>query len=63
MEYIEQCQEGKSGIYTFYRISIKGWERIAELNRNIGTFNYGFIAMSFDDDVNYIEKSFKQAIQ
>ena len=63
MEYIEQCQEGKSGIYTLYRISIKGWERIAELKKNNSTFNYGFIAMSFDDDVNYIEKLFKQAIQ
>lgn len=63
MEYIEKCQEGKSGIYTDYRISIEGWKHIAELNKYNSVFNYGFIAMSFDEDVNYIEKLFKQAIQ
>lgn len=75
MEYIEIIHRGPDGMYshyrilierrkrTYYRISIEGWKRIAELTKNQSVYNYGFIAMSFDDKVKYIGEIFKGAIQ
>jgi len=64
IEYIELAQEYKQDVNkNRYRISFNGWKHIAELNKNESISNYGFIAMAFSDDVAYIERVFKQAIQ
>lgn len=63
LNYVEKCDEESSGFLTDYRISIQGWKHISELNKNESIFNYGFIAMSFDSEVAYIERIFKRAIQ
>ena len=61
LNYIETAT--RSDTELGYRIAIDGWKRVSELMKNNTTGNYGFIAMSFDDEVKYIERSFKQAIQ
>ena len=63
MEYIEKITPQAGDLGALYRIAIAGWKRIAELKREIPMYKYGFIAMSFSKDVEYIEKIFKQAIQ
>ncbi len=63
MEYIENIEMKPAEIYGGHRISIEGWKRIAELTKNQSVYNYGFIAMSFDDKVKYIGEIFKKAIQ
>lgn len=46
-----------------YRLTYKGWQRIAQLNKNNNVIKQGFIAMSFDKEVEYIQGIFKQAIR
>jgi nucleoside 2-deoxyribosyltransferase len=46
-----------------YRLTYKGWQRIAQLSKNNNVIKQGFIAMSFDVEVEYIQSIFKQAIR
>ena len=45
-----------------YRIAIEGWKKISDLKKTSETSKQGFIAMSFDHSVEYIELAFKKAI-
>lgn len=45
-----------------YRITLTGWKRVAELRKTNELSKQGFIAMSFDPQVRYIEDCFKKAI-
>lgn len=45
-----------------YRITLTGWKRVAELRKTNALSKQGFIAMSFDPQVKYIEDCFKKAI-
>lgn len=63
MEYIENVYPQDNGLYAYQRIAISGWQRIAELKKNSSVYKYGFIAMSFSDEVAYIETAFKKAIR
>lgn len=45
-----------------YRITLTGWNRVAELRKTNELSKQGFIAMSFDSQVKYIEDCFKKAI-
>lgn len=63
MEYIENVYPDRTDIYGAQRIAISGWKRIAELKKDIAVYKQGFIAMSFAEEVKYIELIFKQAIQ
>lgn len=46
-----------------YRLTYKGWQRIAQLSKNNSVIKQGFIAMSFDKEIEYIQNIFKQAIR
>ena len=46
-----------------YRLTYKGWQRIAILVKSNNAIKQGFIAMSFDNEVEYIQNIFKQAIR
>ena len=61
MEYVE-CIDSIPQKFSDYRIAAYGWKRIADLKKNFSAYKYGFIAMSFSDEVAYIETVFKQAI-
>ena len=50
-EYVKEC-----------RITLAGWKRVAELRKTNELSKQGFIAMSFDPQVKYIEDCFKKAI-
>ena len=50
-EYVKEC-----------RITLTGWKRISELGKTNELSKQGFIAMSFDPQVKYIEDCFKKAI-
>ena len=63
IQYIEVVQDHNQEDLIDYRISIDGWKRIAELTKNQSVYNYGFIAMAFDEKVEYIKEIFKKAIQ
>ena len=45
-----------------YSITVKGWEKISQLRQLNEVLKQGFIAMSFDPQVKYIEDCFKKAI-
>lgn len=45
-----------------YRIAIDGWKKISDLKKTSESSKQGFIAMSFDNNVEYIEQAFKKAI-
>ena len=45
-----------------YSITVKGWEKISQLRQLNEVTKQGFIAMSFDPQVKYIEDCFKKAI-
>lgn len=45
-----------------YSITVKGWEKISQLRQLNEVTKQGFIAMSFDPSVKYIEDCFKKAI-
>ena len=62
-EFIELAETYNNDINkNRYRISIKGWKYLAELTKKYDVLNYGFIAMSFDPSVEYIQESFIKAI-
>ena len=63
LNYIEKEIQNQNDWSATYRIAIDGWKRIAELKKNQSVYKYGFIAMSFSEEVAYIERIFKQAIQ
>lgn len=48
--------------YNNYKITAKGWERIAELQHKEKEIRQGFIAMSFRDETQSIREAFRQAI-
>lgn len=48
--------------YNNYKISAKGWERIAELQHKEQEIRQGFIAMSFGEETRSIREAFRQAI-
>lgn len=48
--------------YNTYKISAKGWERIAELKYREKEIRQGFIAMSFREETQSIREAFRQAI-
>lgn len=60
--FIELAQNWNNIEMNRYRIAIKGWKRISELTGSYSIQDYGFIAMSFDPSVEYIQKAFKEAI-
>ena len=60
--FIELAQNWKNIKLNRYRIAVKGWERISELTTRYSVQDYGFIAMSFAPEVDYIQKAFKEAI-
>ena len=61
-KYIEVVTK-KADDNSTYRLTFKGWQRIAQLNKNKSVIKQGFIAMSFDNEVEYIQNIFKQAIR
>ena len=63
LNYIEQAVTTANDVNkTEYRIAIDGWKRVAELRKTNELSKQGFIAMSFDPQVKYIEDCFKKAI-
>lgn len=63
LNYIEQAVTTPNDVNkTKYRIAIDGWKRISELRKTNELSKQGFIAMSFDPQVKYIEDCFKKAI-
>ncbi len=44
------------------RLTAKGWQRIAELNKSISTSDSAFIAMWFDPQTNDCRKAIKEAV-
>ena len=48
--------------YNIYKISAKGWERIAELQHKEKEIRQGFVAMSFCEETELIREAFRKAI-
>ena len=48
---------------SIYRLTFNGWQHIAKLQQEKNIERQGFIAMSFDKEVEYIQDIFKQAIR
>ena len=61
--YIERLGISQREFYDDYRISFRGWQKISELRKSSEMQKKGFIAMSFDPSVSYIEELFCRAIR
>lgn len=63
LNYIEVAVKFNDDVNkTRYRITVDGWKKISELKQSNELSKQGFIAMSFDPSVKYIENCFKKAI-
>jgi nucleoside 2-deoxyribosyltransferase len=66
--YFANAQElgyiDKNSIHGYLRLSIKGWERVAEISKLQPNSNQAFVAMSFNPELYYIwENGFEPALK